>query len=217
MAGSTFGASGYCGEFRSETARIDSTRRQSNCYCCFAIGEHRDRAEIKHRIVTANGPDAQDPKARLSRGTLRLDRGATMPASRRRCVIAAVCCGTRIAVRHRYSGPQINVFDAAPEVIAALPGMTPERLDAVLKQRQALPRNEDALLPLLGAAQQFSTTEGGNAIRVNVRIVFDSGRRTNSEVIILVFEAGDKPYAVLSWSEEQIERRMNNVKWAGSR
>ena len=41
-----------------------------------------------------------------------------------------------------YSGrPQINILDAAPEVIAALPGITREDLNAFLAQRQASPEN----------------------------------------------------------------------------
>jgi len=215
-------------EFRSETARIDlnAAPKQLLAGLFLALGEHRDRAEIySDRIVgwRTAPTSSQDPEdsayrvARLGYGP----RGAKFPHASELSLVRDL----PMSVVERvlpfvtvYSGrPQINVFDAAPEVIAALPGMTPERLDAVLKQRQALPRNEEALLPLLGAAQQFSTTEGGNAIRLTVRITFDSGRRANSEVIILVFEAGDKPYAVLSWSDEQIDRRMNDVRWAGLR
>ena len=37
-----------------------------------------------------------------------------------------------------YSGqPGINVLAASPQVLAALPGMTPDRLYAILAQRQA--------------------------------------------------------------------------------
>ena len=89
-----------------------------------------------------------------------------------------------------YSGrPQVNVFEAAPEVLAALPGMTKDRLDAVLAQRQ-VPGDGQALLQLLGPAQSYATTEGSNATRVNVRIAYDNGHRSNSEVIILPFDQG---------------------------
>ena len=37
-----------------------------------------------------------------------------------------------------YSGqPGVNVLAALPQVVAALPGMTPDRLYAILAQRQA--------------------------------------------------------------------------------
>jgi general secretion pathway protein K len=36
-----------------------------------------------------------------------------------------------------YSGqPEVNLFSAAPEVLAALPGLTPERIDILLAQRE---------------------------------------------------------------------------------
>ena len=48
-----------------------------------------------------------------------------------------------------YSGqPQINVYNAAPQVVAALPGMDAERLHAVLVQREAGPQNAQRLLAL---------------------------------------------------------------------
>lgn len=101
-----------------------------------------------------------------------------------------------------YSGrPQVNVFEARPEVLAALPGMTEDRLDAVLVQRQ-VPGDGQALLQLLGPAQNYATTEGSNASRVDVRIGYDNGRRSHSEVIILPFDEGNEPYSILSWNDE---------------
>ncbi len=53
---------------------------------------------------------------------------------------------------------QINISNAAPQVVAALPGMDPQRLNAVLVQREAGPQNAQglpvysdgyALLPML--------------------------------------------------------------------
>ena len=57
-----------------------------------------------------------------------------------------------------FSGmPNVNVMDAAPEVIAALPGMTPELLDAVLKQRTARPTDATPVTPPLALAAPVST------------------------------------------------------------
>jgi general secretion pathway protein K len=101
-----------------------------------------------------------------------------------------------------YSGrPQINVLEAAPEVVAALPGITKDSLDAFLVQRQ-LAGDGHALLQLLGQAQTYATTEGSTATRVDVRITYGNGRRSNSEVVILPFDGGTEPYAVLSWDDE---------------
>ena len=103
-----------------------------------------------------------------------------------------------------YSGrPQINILDAAPEVLAALPGMTKDRLDAVLARRQSL-NDGQSLSQLLGPAQSYVTTESSNAFRVAVRIAYDNGRKANSEATILPFDDDIEPYAVLSRHDESV-------------
>src|SRR5262249_6583929 len=102
-----------------------------------------------------------------------------------------------------YSGrPQVNIIDAAPEVIAALPGITSGRLNSILAQRRANPTNAEILMPLLGPARQYATTESSNSYRIVVRVAFESGRQTIAEVVILLFEAGNEPYSVLSWRDD---------------
>jgi general secretion pathway protein K len=102
-----------------------------------------------------------------------------------------------------FSGlPNINVMDAAPEVIAALPGMTPDRLDAVLKQRAALSTDARPVLQLLGPAQSSATAAGSNAIRVFVQVGLARGRRINAEAVILLLEDAPDPYRVLSWTDD---------------
>jgi general secretion pathway protein K len=96
-----------------------------------------------------------------------------------------------------YSGSRdINVLDASPEVIAALPGMSPARLNAFLGQRETL-TDPQFVAEALGG-QPGVTTKGSDAVRVRTRIAFDDGTRRTSDVVILV-GAGDEPYRVLSW------------------
>jgi general secretion pathway protein K len=102
-----------------------------------------------------------------------------------------------------FSGmPTINVLDAAPEVIAALPGMTPERLDAFLKQRGSLRQDVPSLFLLLGPARVYATLQGSAATRVKVRVELAKGRRVNAEAVILVLEDAPDPYRVLSWTDD---------------
>jgi general secretion pathway protein K len=101
-----------------------------------------------------------------------------------------------------YSGrPEINVFDAPPEVVAALPGMTPARLNSLLDRRESSPREPEALPLLLGPDQKGATAEGSDAVRVRVRMAFDNGRKTASEAVILL-GSSDAPYRVLSWRDD---------------
>ena len=103
-----------------------------------------------------------------------------------------------------YNGrPQINVLDAAPEVLAALPGMTPVDLNTFLAEREATPERAKTLLPK--EAKPYATFEGSKAVRVTTQIVFDNGHKENAEVVILLGESGEQPFAVLSWRNEFIE------------
>ena len=91
---------------------------------------------------------------------------------------------------------QVNVRDAAPQVLAALPNMTPERLQSLLSQR-----SDPALDPvaLTGVAGEGATTAGSQAYRVDVEVESPKGRRAAAEVVILLLETGEEPYRVLSW------------------
>jgi general secretion pathway protein K len=101
-----------------------------------------------------------------------------------------------------YSGrPQVNVLDARPEILAALPGMTTDLLNTVLAQRNDSPENAQALLPLLKDAQQYATTDGGKTFRVTVRVAFDSGHTDSAEVVILLFDQGSQPFSILEWRD----------------
>ncbi len=102
-----------------------------------------------------------------------------------------------------FSGmPTVNVMAAAPEVIAALPGMTPELLDTFLKQRDTLRQDVDSVFQLLGPARVYATVQGSNATRVRVRVDLAKGRRINAEAVILLLEDAPDPYRVLSWTDD---------------
>jgi general secretion pathway protein K len=96
---------------------------------------------------------------------------------------------------------EIDVLDAAPEVVAALPGMTPDHLYAILSQRGPGEANAKIVQGLLGGTKDAST-EGGKAMRVTVRIAFDNGRRVSAETVILPLDDGDEPFRVLSWYDD---------------
>jgi general secretion pathway protein K len=97
---------------------------------------------------------------------------------------------------------EVNVLDAAPLVLAALPGMTPERLNAVVNLRSVSQQNGEAVMGMLGPAQTGATIDGSKATRVRVGVNFDRGRRTAAAVVILILEDADEPYRVLSWRDD---------------
>jgi len=95
---------------------------------------------------------------------------------------------------------QVNVFSATPEVLAALPGMNQNYLNAILAKRALLTDGRE-LGQLLGQVQKYVTTESGNSFRITIQIAYDNGSSANSEVSILLFDNDPDPYAILSWHD----------------
>nr|WP_249137568.1 type II secretion system protein GspK [Bradyrhizobium canariense] len=91
----------------------------------------------------------------------------------------------------------VNVLDAAPQVVAALPGMTPAMLQQVLRDRADPNVDPRSLVGLAGSTN--ATIEGSKAYRLTVAVEVPSHRRISAEIVILLLESGDEPYRVLSW------------------
>jgi general secretion pathway protein K len=198
-------------EFRSEVARIDLNAAPKPLLAglFIALGARPDDAEMySDRVVSwRTSPSAGEKLSPPGRSYIGYrQREGRFPHPYELTLLPGLppaLAQRALRVVTVYNGrPQVNVRDAAPEVLAALPGMSEKRVSAVLMQRQTAPRNGESLLQLLGASQQYATLEGNNALRVRVNITFDNGRRANSEVVILVFEAGDEPFSIFSWRDE---------------
>src|SRR6202022_144025 len=114
-----------------------------------------------------------------------------------------------------FSGqPKINALVAPPEVIAALPGMTPSGLKEFLRERPALPRDAAAIATALGPAQAGATIEKSDFFRILTTVKFDNGRQTSSEVVIKLGGEAD-PYRVLSWQDDVAAATSRPQKLAG--
>jgi general secretion pathway protein K len=201
-------------EFCSEAARIDLNAAPKELLAGFfgALGAHPNDAEqYADRIVgwrTTPSSGSPDNEASLYRAAgLSYDpRGAPFAHVGELWLVL----GLPPALIERavpyvtvFSGREdINVLDAAPEVIAALSGMTPERLNAFLGERTTMARGSGpSALAQLGPARKGATTEGSKATRVTVHINFDNGRRIVSEAVVLI-DGRDEPFRVLSWRDD---------------
>ena len=165
-------------EFRSEAARIDLNKASKDLLAGLfgALGAGaNDAEEYADRIIGWRTPppaNSQDPEESLYRATgLGYGpRGAPFVHTAELALVA----GLPPALVERampfvtvFSGrPEINVRDAAPEVIAALPGMTPEQLNAALGDRAIA--HGPSIVNRIGTAQTAVTTEGSKAVRVTV-------------------------------------------------
>ena len=200
-------------EFQTEAARIDlnAAPKELIAGLFIALGIEPDQAQIyAGRIVgwrtpVRKGEDTEAPAYRAA-GLGYAPRHAPFPHVDELSLVVGVpapLVDRVLPFMTIYSGrAQVNILDAAPEVIAALPGLSPERLNAVLAQRRLAPGDGQRLLALLGPAQAHATLEGSQASRVSVRITFEGGRQVNSEIVILVFDQGPEPYSVLSWRDD---------------
>jgi general secretion pathway protein K len=199
--------------YSSETARIDLNAAPKALLAGFfaAIGASNDDADrYTDRIIGWR----QRPKPMDQAGEAALYRSAGLPYLPRGAPFAHaselwLVQGLPPELVRRalplvtvYSGrPDINVFNAPPELIAALPDMTPTRLATFLNQRDTASRDKDSLSRLLGPDQPGATAEGSNAFRVKINIAFQNGWRTGSEAVILL-DAADEPFQVLSWRND---------------
>ena len=104
-----------------------------------------------------------------------------------------------------YSGQaQVDPETAAPEVVAAMPNMTAEKLGTVLQQRAApqgggdIPGGQDPANSL--APQQGG---GSKAYRLTMRVALEKGRTVAAEMVILVpEEVSEEPYRTLFWRDD---------------
>jgi general secretion pathway protein K len=102
-----------------------------------------------------------------------------------------------------YSGQaQIDVRVASPEVLAALPGMTPDALRQVLAQRAQGTPDGQSLLKLLGPASSNASVTPSKATRVLINVRLGNGRDVFAEVVIVTLQDGDEPFRVLSWRDD---------------
>jgi general secretion pathway protein K len=99
-------------------------------------------------------------------------------------------------------GAQIDVRVAPPEVLSALPNVTPEEVQKVLAQRAQDPLDGEGLLQVLESARASASVKTSPAARVRMQIRLDNGRTARAEVVILVLKDGDEPYRVLSWRDD---------------
>ena len=199
-------------EFHSEMARIDLNAAPKPVLAGLfvTLGARPEDAEtyadrvIAWRTARTNEQDPEISAYRMSRLGYQ-PRGGKFPHPNELTLVRDLppaLAERALPFVTTYSGSsQINVVDAAPEIIASLPGVTQDSLHTFLAQRQASP-NAKQLLPQ--TAQQFVTLESGQTFRVKVR-TSDSGRVASAEVVILFFDDGDQPFAVLSWRDRSTE------------
>jgi general secretion pathway protein K len=195
--------------FRSEGARIDLNLAPKALLSglCIVLGAKPEDADFyADRIVawrTKPGPGNQNPEAEAYKSAglnygprqapfqntaeLRLVRGLPAPLVDNALPFVTIFNGRA----------EIDVNEAAPEVVAALPQVNPTMVEAILKRRD--PQNPQAVLSLLGAAGSSVAVGGRKATRATVRIILDTGRQVNADAVLLIAQnSSPEPYRILA-------------------
>jgi general secretion pathway protein K len=200
-------------DFASEAGRIDLNLAPKELLAnLFQVlgAEPRDADEYADRVVGWRTPQSEDTlesenSLYRAAGARYLPRGAPFANVRELSLVLGLppaLVERAIQFVTVFNGRrEINPLEAAPEVVASLPGMTPATLDGFLKQRQSLPRDKNAVAEALGPAQASASIEGSDAVRVRTTIEFENGRQSSAQVVILL-GGGDDPYRILSWRDD---------------
>src|SRR5256885_3279645 len=211
-------------EFMSETARIDlnSAPKELLSGLFAGLGASRSQADgYADRIIGWRSPAPPDNSSNeaanyRTAGMLYGPRGGPFPHTGELALVLGipdVMVQRALPYLTVYSGqPQIDILNAPPQVLAAVPGMDPQRLQAILVQRAAAPQNDQtaqALLATLGAGQTFANAQGSKALRVTARIAFDSGQRMTTEAVIFLLDNGTDPYRILTWHDDMDDTPAN--------
>jgi general secretion pathway protein K len=195
--------------FRSEAARIDLNAAPKNLLAGLMAGLGADpsnAAGYADHILAWRTPTElrdDDPENAFYRasGVAYLPRHAPFPDTEELWLvqgIPAFLVARMLPFVTVFSNlAAVNILDAAPQVVAALPGMTPEKLQEVLVQRSDPTLDSRSLLGITGG--QGATLAGSRAYRMAIGVDTGRGRRSTAEVVVLLMEGGDEPYRVLSW------------------
>jgi general secretion pathway protein K len=195
--------------FRSEAARIDLNAASKGLLTGLIVGlgaspsNAADYADhiLAWRAPTEAGDDDPENSFYRASGTAYAPRHAPFPAAEELWLVRGIpplVVEKMLPFVTVFSNlASVNILDAAPQVVAALPGMTPEKLQAVLSQRGDPAQDPRSLLAMAGG--EGATLAGARAYRITVAVEPGSGRRSAAEVVILLLESGNEPYRVLSW------------------
>ena len=96
----------------------------------------------------------------------------------------------------------VDVRSADRLVLSALPGMTPEILDKVLKARASGATDDRQLLEMLGPAKDHASIDPPQAIRAEIEVQFDQGKRVRAVVVFRLKDGDNDPYDLLYWRDD---------------
>jgi len=208
------GGSDIAVSFTSEAARLDlNTASKDMLENLFVTtGTERDAArDYAERVVAwrskpTDAAKAQAEEARYAAaGLKRMPRLAPFPHVGELSLVLGVPASLVDRVLPLitvFSGsPGIDPTIAAPEVVAALPGMTPLILKEFLNARESLSQDADTLAKTLGPAAKDAAKGKSKAYRLRI-VVSRAGRLRHAATAVIIPGEGEEPYRLLARQDE---------------
>lgn len=175
------------GVFRS----VGIDPRAAEAHAAVIVDRRRDPAERPNRrkppIVPPQGPIEH---------VRQLDRLVEIPREALRLVEPFVTVTSLDA--------RIAVMAAPREVVAALPGMDPGRVEAFLAERRGFDGKFETLMRRYGISTDHVSKDGSTATRLTMTVRIGSHRLRGYEVVVAVLPGDGEPYRFLSWNGNAI-------------
>jgi general secretion pathway protein K len=198
----------------SEAARIDLNAAPADLLTGLfaALGVDSDRsADYANRLIAwRTKPQADKDSGSLNNGSVLGNAQPLRQAPFDNVLELTLVPGLPRPVAERilpyvtiFSGrAEVDVVSADPTVLAALPGVTPEIVKAVVAARAKAPDDRAALLSLLGAARGRVAQDPSKTFRADMDVRFANGRLVRAEVVFRMNETGDEPCDILFWRDD---------------
>ncbi len=106
-----------------------------------------------------------------------------------------------------FGDDKVNAMTASPDVIAALPGISPAQLEALLDARRHPPIEEARLQQILGQAQIGLKLKARPVALVELTAQLLDGYTTAVRAVIVLVPHDQQPYRVLAWTPVPLSER----------
>lgn len=107
-----------------------------------------------------------------------------------------------------FGGDTINPLTAPRGVIAALPGVDKDQVEAFVRARRSSPADVDRISRMVGAAQQYFAVKPPRVTSVELMAELVDGYAAAARSVIVVLPQDSQPYRVLVWTPMPSPRRL---------
>jgi len=99
-----------------------------------------------------------------------------------------------------YGSETVNPLTAPRGVVAALPGVNGERLEAFLVERRSHPADADRMARALGSGQRYLAAQPQRVVAIELMTTVTGGHAAAAHAVIVVLPQDSEPYRVLVFS-----------------